>query len=137
MNTARQRGSEPVLALTSSNIPIVFQNPLSNLVTSLPYIDEDPDPRMQNTINRMLNEEMQNMAEVDYLQNMPLPEFKFEKNEQILKEYERITAGGTVPGIGIENYVPPILSAKENNDIEALEQADKKLSTIIEHRNTQ
>lgn len=32
-----------MLSLPSANTPIVYQNPLSKLVTSLPYIDEDLD----------------------------------------------------------------------------------------------
>jgi len=137
MSSFRSKGNDTVLALTSSHVPLVFQNPLSNLVTSLPYIDQDPDPRMQNTINMMIQEEMRNLAEVDYLQTLPLPEFKFEKNETILKEYERIAAGGIIPGLGIENYIPPTLTDKENKDLTKLEEADKRMDAIIEHKNLQ
>ena len=33
--------------LTSSQVPLVYQNPLSHLVTSLPYIDKAPTDYMQ------------------------------------------------------------------------------------------
>ena len=43
-----------MLSITSSNIPLVYKNELSKLVTSLPYIDADADDHIKLKVARMI-----------------------------------------------------------------------------------
>ena len=62
-----------LLQLTSSNIPLVFQNPLSIQVTSLGYYDKEEEHKYRKEAERMVCEEMSSMPQKDYLENYPYP----------------------------------------------------------------
>jgi Breast carcinoma amplified sequence 2 (BCAS2) len=54
---------------------LVFENENANLVTSLPYIDEDADPKYTDRVQELIRQEMQSMRPPrDYLTKIPLPE---------------------------------------------------------------
>ncbi|EGR34879.1 hypothetical protein IMG5_001090 [Ichthyophthirius multifiliis] len=80
-----------MLSLPSANTPIVYQNPLSKLVTSLPYIDEDLDKIQKNQIERMIRKEMAQMSQNDYLENLPAPKSTLLQSQFIQVEFERVT----------------------------------------------
>jgi len=43
-----------MLSLTSSDLPLVYRNHLSKLVTSLPYLDAEPEDSVKLKVERMI-----------------------------------------------------------------------------------
>ena len=130
-------GGNQVLALTSSKVPLVYQNPLAQYVTNLPYIDEEPEPRFMNKASQMVQEEMRNMAETDYLQNMPVPDFEFESSDRLKKEYERIVSQVATETVKTGATIPPKIDIENEKDPKKLEKAADSYSTLLEHKNIQ
>jgi hypothetical protein len=64
------------LALPSSHTPLVYQNPLSNLVNALPYLDDElfhQDEALKAKVSQAIYDEMSRMPRIDYLASMPMP----------------------------------------------------------------
>jgi len=61
------------LALPSSKLPLVYRNPLTALVTTLPYIDEELDPIQKRKVNALITAELAKMDKYDYLADLPMP----------------------------------------------------------------
>lgn len=79
------------LQLTSSHVPLVFQNPLSSLVTSMSYFDQETDSKYLKEAQRLIEDEKKSMPQKDYLENFPTPKFsKFTpRSEQDIVDFEK------------------------------------------------
>ena len=72
----RNHNQNNILAIANEAqyVPLVMKNPLSSLVTALPYIDEENDSEMNVQINGLIEEEMRkNNKNKNYLENLPQP----------------------------------------------------------------
>lgn len=81
------------LAITNEKqyVPLVLQNPLSSLVTALPYIDEENDKEMNVKINVLIEEEMKKIDKnKNYLNDLEEPEFKYINSQFFTSEIDRI-----------------------------------------------
>lgn len=83
----------PLLALSykEAYVPLVHRNPLSNLVTALPYIDEETDTATNVAINAMIESEMNQMdRHKNYLESLPQPKLSLLESPEFAAEIERI-----------------------------------------------
>lgn len=82
-----------ILAISNevSYVPLVLRNPLSSLVTALPYIDEESDVNMNLQINGLIEDEIKMLDKhKNYLESLPEPELNFINSERFSSEVERI-----------------------------------------------
>ena len=87
-----QRNPE-ILAISNSEtyIPLVLKNPLSSLVTALPYIDEENDNTMNFKVTSMIEDEMKQIDKhKNYLETLPEPKLTYLNSPEFLSEIERI-----------------------------------------------
>ena len=126
---------EANLALPSSNVPLVLQNPNSFLVTSLPYIDLEDDPKILAQVEKLLKEEMSRMPRIDYLENYPMPELNFGSSELLKNEYENIESGREIEEVdfGLEKLED--ISPEADDDINAIKTAVDKCDMISQYNN--
>ena len=76
---------------TETYIPLVLKNPLSSLVTALPYIDEENDNTMNFKITSMIEDEMKQIDKhKNYLEALPEPKLTYLNSPEFLSEIERI-----------------------------------------------
>jgi len=80
-----------LLALPSSNLPIVYRHPMSATITSLAYIDKETDLTRQKQVRTyylsnfykvqmLIQNEMKQMTKRDYLEEIPMPKSLIEGN---------------------------------------------------------
>lgn len=119
-----------MLSLGSSDAPLVYQNNLTKLVTSLPYIDVEADDYIKIKVERMIKAEMATMGKVDYLKDLPMPETSFFDSPTIQTEIARVKAHNlledpvtlTLPNINIDSA-----------DIAQLKAFNDTACTIMQH----
>ncbi|CAD8205920.1 unnamed protein product [Paramecium pentaurelia] len=75
-------------ALPSSKLPLVYRHPQQGFVNTLPYIDGELDNKTQTIVDRMIQQEMQNMDPQDYLHDLPMPQTKL--TDLLKSEIERV-----------------------------------------------
>ena len=126
---------EANLALPSSNVPLVLQNPNSFLVTSLPYIDMEDDPKILAQVEKLLKEEMSKMPKIDYLENYPMPELNFGSSELLKNEYENIESGREIEEVDFALERLEDISPEADDDINAIKTAVDKCDMISQYNN--
>lgn len=116
---------ERLLALPSSNLPLVYQNPLSNLVNSLPYLDDEiyrPNEALRGMVSNLLEDEMKRMPKVDYLANLKMPEVRLAQ-----KPPEHLHAIDTTR-YNVEHIAP-----HNTNDAQSYMKATHDLNTLMHY----
>lgn len=79
------------IANEAQYVPLVMRNPLSSLVTALPYIDEENDNEMNVQINGLIEEEMRrNHKSKNYLESLPPPKLNYIDSDAFNMEIDRI-----------------------------------------------
>eukprot|EP00347_Sterkiella_histriomuscorum_P013859 403363093 len=73
---------------------LVLQNENANKVTALPYLDEKIDESYKKQVNELILQEMKAMdSKKDYLEKLPMPQFKHLESEFVKSELERVSKG--------------------------------------------
>ena len=124
------------LALQSSKTPLVLQNPLSQLVTCLSYIDGEEDDYIREQALNMIQMEKRNMIKKDYLEGLPLPDLKILETPLIKEELERIRSNRRNPEVDMSRYElkdgPP---AEKRKDPKSWKESIDHAHTLIQHNN--
>ena len=95
---------------------LVFDNPHSELVTALPYIDEKVDEAYRDRVQGLIREEMRAMGSSrDYLSKLPLPALphlvsltaltRAKESDFVKGELERISNGERLQAIDQTRYL--------------------------------
>jgi len=125
---------EPLLALPSTDVPLVFRNPLSSLVTSLPYIDGEMDSRTKREVLRLIEEEMKTMPQKDYLEDLKLREVNLDKLPYVKYEQERIEKGKPFEAVDTQRYeLQSVIGNLDYNDEASLKMAIDKVNILSQH----
>jgi len=100
---------------TENYVPLVLRNPLSSLVTALPYIDEENDNSMNFKINSMIEDEMKKLdRHKNYLESLPEPKLTYMNSPEFASEIERIKND--------KEIISNLMKRYELDDIVALEK---------------
>ena len=125
-----------VLALPSTDVPLVYQHPMSHLLTSLPYIDEDVDSQVMAQVQKLIQDEMKIMPNKNYLENLRLKESRAERSQYLEGEMERLQKGTALENIDMERYnIDTFLPANKENDLAAIKNAVSKADCLSQHFN--
>jgi len=125
-----------LLALPSTDVPLVYQHNLSHLVTSLPYIDADIDSQAMAQAQKLIQDEMKIMPKKDYLANLRLKDFRSSASIYLESELERIKNGVTLDAVDPKAYNPEnLLNPQQQNDLNSLKAAKIKADGLSQHNN--
>ncbi|KAK8798749.1 hypothetical protein WA158_007833 [Blastocystis sp. Blastoise] len=87
---------------------------------ALPYIDRElEEPGMQDKVDDMIAEEMQMFIPKDYLNELDMPDYKFENDIIMQNEFTRMKAGKPMAPLDISRYKVSPPSSEEQNDPES------------------
>lgn len=124
------------LALTSGDMPLVYQHQSSHLVTSLPYIDEEANSQVMSQVQKLIQDEMKIMPKKDYLANLQLKKSKIEHSQYLNDEFERVKKGTVLDTVDLERYkTDNLLPAGKENDLNSIRAAITKTEQLIQHNN--
>ena len=124
------------LALPSTDVPLVYQHPLSHLITSLPYADEETDSQVMSQVQRLIQDEMKIMPKKDYLASLQLKSLKNEESTILSNEFERVKKGIALNSIDTERYKPEnFLVSEQINDLNAVKAAISKAECLDQQNN--
>jgi len=123
-----------ILALPSTDVPLVYQHPSSHLVTSLPYIDGEVDSQTMSQVQKLIQDEMKIMATKDYLSNLRLKEVKSKSSQYFEAEMDRINKGTLLDSVDKEHYkVETFLPPEKENDLNEIRSANFKADGLTQY----
>ncbi len=128
--------NQPVLALQSSKVPLVLQNPLSPLVTCISYIDGEEDDYIREQALNLIQNEKRYMTKKDYLEGLPMPDLKILETPLIREELERIGSNRRSAPVDMTRYElkdGPI--AEKKKDQNSWKESIDHAHTLIQHNN--
>ncbi|CAD8122942.1 unnamed protein product [Paramecium sonneborni] len=115
-------------ALPSSKLPLVYRHPYQGFVNSLPYIDGEIDSKTKILVDRLIQQEMQNMDSQDYLHELPIPQTKI--TDLLKSEMERVELQQPMSKIDFEqkpNFNQEFQSAHE------VQEANQQLNVLNQY----
>ena len=129
----------PILAISNevNYVPLVLRNPLSSLVTALPYIDEENDNNMNFKISGLIEEEMKKLdKQKNYLEDLPKPELNYISSEAFASEIERIKNDKEILSVLMKRYeIDDAVPLEKINDPLIWKKLLEHLSTLYQYNN--
>ncbi|CAD8072507.1 unnamed protein product [Paramecium primaurelia] len=115
-------------ALPSSKLPLVYRHPYQGFVNILPYIDGELDTKTKIIVDRMIQQEMQNMDPQDYLHELPMPQTKL--TDLLKSEMERVQQQQPMPKIDFEQ-IPNF--NQEFQSTHEIQEANQQLNVLNQY----
>ena len=118
-------------------VPLVLRNPLSSLVTALPYIDEENDNNMNLKINGLIEDEMKKLDKhKNYLESLPEPKFNYINSQEFNSEIDRIKNDKEIIANLMKRYqFDDIVPLDKTNDPLIWKKLSDHLATLYQYNN--